>query len=326
MDQYLGWRSIFWFLVIFAGVLLLFSSILFPETCRAVVGDGSIPPQKWNYSLWAYLHQRRLKKRGMGIDQHRSSVQPERRRRPNPLASVLIVAEKEAGLILAYGALLYAGYIAVLSTLTSELHTRYGFDSLKIGLCYLPIGCGSLTSRFTVGRLLDRNFKRHAARQGLEIVKNRQQNIDNFNIELARLQLASPLTYLASISIIAYGWVMEYRTPLAGPLVVLFFVGHFTTGGFSTLNTLVVDTHRETPATATAANNLLRCLLGAGAAAVSTPLINRIGIGWAGTSIAFPWVLFSPSLYAVLRWGPQWRIEKRLKTNEKMVGQTFLFS
>ena len=39
----LGWRSIFWFLTIYAAVFLLFLVILLPETLRSLVGNGSIP-------------------------------------------------------------------------------------------------------------------------------------------------------------------------------------------------------------------------------------------------------------------------------------------
>ena len=44
----------------------------------------------------------------------------------------------------------------------------------------------------------------------------------------------------------------------------------------------MVDINKETPATAVAANNLFRCLMGAGATAVANPLIDRIGIGLDG--------------------------------------------
>lgn len=51
--------------------------------------------------------------------------------------------------------------------------------------------------------------------------------------------------YAACLAIIAYSWVMEYKTSLAGPLVLLFFVGHLVSGSSSSLNTLVVDINRR---------------------------------------------------------------------------------
>ena len=310
LSQYLGWESIFWFLVIFCGVFLAVIVVVLPETCRSVVGNSSVPPQKWNRSGWQLLRDRFWPKQEARI--YWETAQ-HRKRRPNPFASALIAAKKESGMILIFSALLYSGYMAVLSTLTSQIQSRFGYNDVQIGLCYLPIGFGSLTSRWTVGILLDRNFKREARRQGLPIVENRQQDIQNFNIELARLTVTLPMIYLSCLCIIAYGWVMDFRTSLAGPLVMLFFTGHFTTGSVSSLNTLIVDIHRQSPATAMAANNLFRCLMGAGAVAVATPLIDRIGIGWTGTFIAFLWLFFSPFLWAVFKWGHHWREQERLR-------------
>ena len=312
--QKMGWRSIFWFLTIFAGVFLLIIVVAIPETCRAVVGNGSIPPPRWQLSLIQYLRKPSEKTEHAHAD---FQTIKKSQKSFNPFASLRIATEKEAGLILWYGALLFSGYIAVVSTLSLQLHARYGFDSLKIGLCYLPFGIGSLTSRWTVGPLLDRNFRRLAGLHNLVIIKNRQQDITNFPVEIARLQVAFPLIIISSIAVVAYAWVMEHKTNLGIPLAMLFFMGHCVSGAFNVLNTLVVDINKDTPATAVAANNLFRCLIGAGAAALSTPLINRIGIGWTGTFIAFLWVLFSPALYVVWKNGLRWRVEAEKKKKAK---------
>lgn len=248
LDQYLGWRAIFWFLVIFAAVFFVVVAVALPETCRAVVGNGSVPPpSRWQLSVFPYLRQRVRKG-----EQREADVQTIKRgrRRPNLLAALKIAGEKEAGVILWYGSLPYAGYFAVLSTLPTRLEARYGFSSLQIGLCYLPLGFGSLTSRWTVGRILDKNFHRVARLHGMPIVHNRQEDITKFLIEFARLQVSIPLIYGACLTIIAYSWVMNFKTSLAAPLVVLLIVDHLVTGSFSTLNTLVVDINREAPATA----------------------------------------------------------------------------
>jgi len=51
----LGWRSIFWFLCIFSGVVFLIEAIFLPETLRTIVGDGSVPAQRWNRPLISVL-------------------------------------------------------------------------------------------------------------------------------------------------------------------------------------------------------------------------------------------------------------------------------
>jgi MFS family permease len=45
-----GWRAVFWFLDVYGGVTLLTFALLIPETCRNVVGNGSVPSQRWSIS------------------------------------------------------------------------------------------------------------------------------------------------------------------------------------------------------------------------------------------------------------------------------------
>ncbi len=318
LSHYLGWRSVFWFLTIFVGAMMFLMFLFFPETSRSVVGNGSIPPQKWNASLLDLI--RRHRQRNADVPLQSQTVE-RRRRRPNPFEAVQVAFQKEAGTILFFGALLYAGFFSVLSSLPSQLEEKYNFNSLQIGLCYIPYGFGSLTSRWTVGSLIDWNFRRHARLLGVEITKNKQQRLADFPIEVARLQITLPLVYMGAIFIVIYGWVMDKRTNLAGPMITLFFTGHTVTGAFSSLNTLIVDCNVESPATAVAANNLFRCLFGAGAVAAAVPLIERIGMGWTCTFVGGLWLVFSPMLWAVYKWGYGWREEKRVKEGEVTGGQ-----
>ncbi|KAJ5583996.1 uncharacterized protein N7459_003796 [Penicillium hispanicum] len=315
LDHFLGWRAIFWFLVILSGVSFAAILVVLPETCRVVVGNGSIVPSPWNRPFWSFAWPR-SRFRTPTIDPDYASIQ-KLKRRPNPISSLLLVTQKENGMILLYGGLLFSGYMAVLSTLSTQLSSRYHFNSIQVGLCYLPLGVGSISSRWTVGKLLDWNFRREARIQGMPIEKNRQQDIEKFNVERARLAITTPMIYFAALCVLAYGWVMQYRTSLAGPLVMLYFLGLASTGAFNTLSTLVVDINCQSAATATAASNLCRCLMGAATTAFVGPLIDAIGIGWTATLIAALWVAFSPLLWAVRFWGHGWRQEKASKQLEK---------
>ncbi|KAI0114602.1 MFS general substrate transporter [Hypoxylon sp. NC0597] len=301
LDQYLGWRAIFWFLTILSGVLFLMLFIFLPETCRNVVGNGSIPSPWWNMSLLAYIKQRH--RRSQGIEPDTKTIKAPSKR-PNPFASLKILFEKQGGIILFFGSIMYGGYNILLTTLSSELSSRFGFSSVIIGVCYLPLGFGN---RYTGGFLLDWNFRRHAKAAGIVISHNRQQDLAALPIEKMRLEVSLPFVYLASGLVIAYGWVFQSKAALAGIEVSLFFCGVFIVGAVNGLNTLIVDTHVSSPATAVAANNLCRCLIGAGAAAIGAPIIERIGMGWMSVLVAGIWVVFSPLLWLVIFKGPRWR-------------------
>lgn len=87
------------------------------------------------------------------------------------------------------------------------------------------------------------------------------------------------------------------------------------------LSTLVVDLNIQTPGTATAAGNWVRCWIGAGAVAVIGPLLDRIGTGWISVLVAGIWVVFSPLLWMVLKWGPVWREEKLVRQDSREVSE-----
>lgn len=309
LATYLDWPSIFWFLAIFSGTMLVVTLCFLLETCRAVVGNGSVPPQRWNRTLWSCLRKRKVAEQ---TDTLQRST-----KRPNPFTSLLIILQKEDGLILLYGAILYAGFYIVLITLTDQLADRYGFNTLQIGLCYIPFGVGCIASRFSVGILIDWNYKRLTKADPSGETTNNTKESETFPIEKARLQIGIPAAYASALAVVIYGWVMHFNTSLAGPLIMLFLVGNTTTGAFNVFSTLIVDINLHQPGTASAANNLARCGMGAAFTAFAQPLVGAIGIGWASTAVAFLWVLTSPCLWAVMVWGPKWRAAKKLKAEQK---------
>lgn len=205
----------------------------------------------------------------------------------------------------------------VMTTLSEQLASRFSFDSITIGLCYLPLGFGSLLSRWTAGQLFDWNFRRHARKLGISLDLSKQQTIEVFPIERIRLEICIPMIYVSCGTVLAYAWTMTSKSSLVGIEVALFFQGLFFSGVLQGLNTLIVDTHSDMPATATAANNLLRCLLSAGGSAVAPLMIEKIGIGFMGVFISGVWLVFSPSLWLVLYRGESWRKEEKRKRDAK---------
>lgn len=93
------------------------------------------------------------------------------------------------------------------------------------------------------------------------------------------MQIALPALFLAAASCTIYGWMLAYEVSLAGPIIMLFILGYSLIAGSQVLNVLMVDIYPDQPATATAANNLVRCLLGAAASAAIVPLSDAVGNG-----------------------------------------------
>lgn len=211
LAQFLGWRAIFWFLLILCSILALFMGAVFPETNRSIVGNGSVKPPKWNRSLYQILNENSAPEQVHTLSKRKGSV--------NPFTSLRLLGNKENFILATYTGILYAGYAAVSSILASQLAHRYHFNEIQSGLCYIPLGVGALSSRWTMSVVIDWNFRREAKKQGLPIVRNRQQDISQFNIEVARLALSLYVVFGCCCCIIAYGWAMEYHAPLAAILV-----------------------------------------------------------------------------------------------------------
>ena len=303
LAQYLGWRSIFWFLVIFTSILLLIFVIFFPETCRNVVGNGSIPAKGVSQSVLGYVQQRRHARGDQSIHDDASIVlQKERKFNfPNPLLTLKILGEKESCIILLYNGFFFTGMMVAVASVPDLYQNAYGLNELELGLCYISLGIGSFVSALTMGHVVDWNFRyvfcpvdalqgdadrfeflrRHARRLGITIRKGKQQDLENFPIEVVRFQVVLPGHVIGTLALIAYGWTIKFRTHIAGPEVALFFIGFGVSTSFNLTNTLLIDLHREKPATATAAVNLVRCLLSASGAAVIIPMCHAMNPGWA---------------------------------------------
>lgn len=77
-----------------------------------------------------------------------------------------------------------------------------------------------------LGALIDWNYRRLARKLDFPVRKNRQTDISNFPIEKARMQIALPLLLGGAGSTIGYGWLMDHKVPLAGPIIMLFILGY----------------------------------------------------------------------------------------------------
>ncbi|GLA60820.1 hypothetical protein AtubIFM54640_001317 [Aspergillus tubingensis] len=319
LSQYLNWHWIFWFLLIYSAAFFLPLLLFLPETCRKVVADGSVPPPTLNKNLSDTIRHRNRKAKGLVVEE--SKLAEVRKnysfRCPSPMSTLKVTADLETGVILLATGLTFACFYAVMTGATTSFHDTYHLNDIETGLMYLPIGAGGIVSAFTTGRLMDWNYRRHAAKAGLPVIRNVRQDLTNFNIEKARLQVGLPMYYTCIVSMIAYGWVLGHKVNLAAPIILLFISGWSLNGTSQVLNAILVDLWPSRSAAATAACNLFRCELGAAAAAAITPMSEAMGQGWAYTTLGLISVIVSPSLWVVMQKGIKWRQRRLRKERER---------
>ncbi|KAF2270032.1 MFS general substrate transporter [Lojkania enalia] len=315
LGQYLGWHSIFWFLTISTGIVFVPCALFLAETGRNVVDDGSVPPPNFRRCLINAQVEKRMRGEGLEIPYHkREELARERKLKfPNPLETVKIVFTKEAGYVLIYIGILCCAYYATVALIPSQFERVYGFNQIQIALCYLPLGCGSVLAGRVRGRAIDARYKAHARRLNIPLEYNRQVDLNDFPIEQARLEVAIPNIALGSACFIGFGWMVQCKVHLSGPLILLFVIGFCVSAALNTVSVLLIDIYPGKAATASAANNIVRCWLGAGATSGVEPLIVRVGIGWAVTFFGVLVVAGSPTLWYVMKNGPSWRRTMREK-------------
>jgi MFS family permease len=323
LAEYAHWHFIFWFLVIVACIVFIPLGLSFPETCRKIVGDGSIPPGKLNRCVTNKLREKRAAatdgRSPPSEKKCEASLEKDRGLRfPNPFSVLVLLVQKECGPILIYAALVSSGMYSTVALIPSQFQRIYAFNELQISLCYLPLGCGTIAAAFVRGRIIDSRFRHYAKQLGLEVVRNRKMDLTNFPLERARIEVALPTLFLGAICILGFGWTIQCETNLAGPLVLLFFIGFCASATTNTFQVLLVDIYPGRAGAVTAANNLLRCWLGAGATALVIPMIDAMGIGWTCTFFSLVVIAFSPLLWYIMKHGPEWRREATEKMKRKI--------
>lgn len=320
LSDYLGWKSIFWFLVILSGTWLILYVIFVPETGRNVVGNGSIAPEGWNISICQLLIIRRTQRKKK---MPQMTGPPHFRKRPklqspNPFRTIQMIGEKDIAVVLFYNALIYTAFYDLTASIPSLFAQIYHLSSLQIGLCYLPFGVGACLATWLNGKLLDWNYRRIAGEIGFTIDRQSGDDLRPFPIERARIQIIWPMVAIGLAAILSYGWALEYEANIAIPLLLQFLVGFCLNGVFNVLSILLVDLYPTAPATATAANNLVRCFLGAGGTGVIDIMINGMGRGWCFTFIAAVCIVGTLLLWIEAKYGPKWR-EARAVRKDSLV-------
>ena len=314
LSQYFGWRAIFWFLAVFAAPICALVLLFMPETCHKVVGNGSRPPPHIiHMTLFDWCQKRRRLEEAGEIGPVRNHFIGF----PNPLAALKILSTKEAPLLMGFVGIVFGIHYLILSTIPSQYGDMYGMNEFNLGLIYIPYGLGSIVSAFTTGRLANWNYRRHAARFHFPVSVEKEIDLTDFPIEQARLEIALPILYFGGAAIAMYGWSLSLHLHITGLLILLFAIGYSVYALYQITAILIIDIYPENPATATAANNLIRCSFAAASTACAVPLVNSIGVGWAYTLAACTAIAMGLMLWSLMMFGPRWRRKLAFKNELK---------
>ncbi|ORY10781.1 putative MFS transporter [Clohesyomyces aquaticus] len=328
LAQYLGWRSIFWFLTIISGVYLVVYALFMPETSRKVVGDGSIPPIDWyTMSPYQYWTAQREKKKAIREGRAHEVEEKERKARelattrkfkfPNPLTSVMVLQDKDAAIVICFIALGMFILMPIMASIPIIFEEVYGFNTFQVGLCYIPLGASAVFAATLNGKVMDWNYRRWAKKLNFPLEKKKGTDLRDFPIEKARLQPVFIMAPIVGVACMSFGWVMQKRVNLAAPLIIEFILTYAQVSISNNLSSLLVDLFPEKPSTVTAASNLVRCWLSAGGTAAIAPMLDGMGWGWCFTFLGLLFIAGLILIWAEYTWGMGWREVRRERQEKK---------
>jgi len=304
----LDYHWIFWFLVILS-FLAIFAVVLFlPETLRSIAGNGSV-------RLMDFRHQP-LYEKLCSKDQRPSSQLPHPRTKitwrafVEPAACLL---EKDVACTLFFGGVIFTVWSMVTASTSVLLSQNYHLNVLQIGFCFLPNGIGCIAGSITSGIQLDKDFRGaeelYRYRNGLSSSHSlsKKQLPDDFPLERARLAQLLTAVPTFVFGLLIYGFGTAPSTSLALPLLAQFVIGYSSTAILNLNNTLTIDLYPSKGASATAVNNLARCMLGAVGVSFTILALNKVGAKVLFSILAAIVLLASTTAAAGWKYGMQWR-------------------
>ncbi|KAK2465777.1 hypothetical protein APHAL10511_002321 [Amanita phalloides] len=314
-----GWRAIFWFLTIFAGVSCLSFLLFFKDTYRK---ERSLVYQEAfksvnNTTIPTFVDQEKGERElphNSELDLMQVNVSL---RDLNPFKPMWLILRRLNNLtILIASGLSFAFNIMLSYTAARTLGFKYGYSPLKIGLVTLVFGIDCLYPfallSFSVHVVRKRLYVRKLSRWTVVRPHFGKVERSKRGCRLPRDQIPSPLQYGFSDTtllgaVAALGWIWEEKAHIAVVCVIFFFNGFFFIWPYSSALAYIVDANQGRSSTALAMNSVFRCVFAFVAIEVVVPLQDGLGDGWMMTLWAF--LMLTSGLVILLTYwkGKSWR-------------------
>jgi MFS family permease len=287
----LGWKAIFWFLTIYGGVFLCLLVLLLPETLRSKVANGSRTPGGPITKYPLLIYQRTTKVQW----QQTVDCQPAGTKKIDLLGPLRMLLSNSAAPIIVFLAVYYAVWQMSITAMSSLFKSQYGLSEIQIGLTFIANGVGSMVGTLITGKILDADYRRVKAKYDASFESDPEQRTswapsqsereENFPLEKARLRLIPIFSLAQCLSILLFGWTIQYadKVHIAVPIVSTFITGWTAVSTQSLIMTYLVDLFPDRSAAASASLNLARCLFAAGGTSFVMPMIDGAGVGAAFT-------------------------------------------
>lgn len=300
-----GWRATQWFQVIYGGILLLVLTFFLPETLARREPVPVQQPIDEKAGRAAAL-TRTSTRQSMHI-KTKKAAKIFKRCIVDPL-SVLAYLRFPAVFITVYLASITFGSLFVLNISIQKTFSEspYDFKVIIVGLLYIPNSLGYLLASVFGGKWTDVIMHREARKVGRydehgKLIVRPEDRLRE-NAWLAAIMYPGALIW--------YGWSADKGVIWIVPMIANFFFGIGSMIIFGCVTTMLTEFMPRRSSSGVAVNNFIRNIFSCVGGIVAQPLINAIGNGWLFTALGIIcWISAFSVIWAMKRFGPQWRIK-----------------
>ncbi|KAJ5716338.1 MFS multidrug transporter [Penicillium malachiteum] len=288
MGETIGWRWIFWVLMILGGVVSLGIEFLNEETY------ASLLIRRKTLRLSKELNRSDLRSAyAPNQDIHISLRQTLKHGLRRPV--ILFIKSPIVALLSLYMAVVYGLLYLFFTTISDVFKNTYGWSTGISGLAYMGIGFGFIMGLAANAMTSDRIVKKLTARNG-----------GKYEPEM---RLPAMIFYACFVpaSFFWYGWSADKAVFWIVPIIGMAPFGFGLMGLYLPIQIYVIDNYPAYAASANATLTTVRSFVGALLPLAGTPLFDSLGLGWGNSLLGFIALAFIPVPIIFSRFGQRIR-------------------
>ncbi|KAL4923535.1 MFS transporter [Aspergillus undulatus] len=283
IGESLGWRWVFWVLLIAGGALSVSMEIFSRETYAAVL------IRRKTAKLTKELGRSDLRS---AYDLERHGVSVGRVLKLGMKRPIVLLFRSPIVIFLAtYIALIYSLLYLFFTTIPSVFEEQYGFSPGLTGLAYIGIGVGFIIGLGISAMTSDKVVMKLAARNGGKTEPE------------MRLPLLVFWACILPISFFWYGWSTDKKAHWIVPIIGMAPFGIGCMGVWMPVQIYAIDCYPAYAASANAALTASRSLMGALLPLAGPPMFEALGLGWGNSLLGFLALAFVPIAMLLTRYG-----------------------
>lgn len=275
-----GWRAIFVFLTIGSGVTMLVVLIFLPETCRVLVGNGSVRPKPLYVApllLMPHFCKKLTNDTSTLVQATRMSV----------LTPFRILMDLPVLCAVVPCGIQFASWTITLTSISTVLESKsYNYSVMHVGLIYLPQGIACFIGSIITGHILDRYYRYRRDAYDKKYAEVELIHRPKFNKFRVRLDVCLPPAATLIAGLIIFGWCLQMKTLIVAIIISSCLISFSTTAFMGAATTMLVDLYPTKGSTSISCMNLLRCLLAALFVGVYQKMVDAMGLGGSYTFLA----------------------------------------